>query len=120
MACAATAESVECSVGGSGPGGGRITFPDLDTLVAELVAAGCEGGSWRHVNRYMGLREYHLLQDHWARHGSPVYMLVAGYLGWKAPTLSDNQSGDDKSDYDVVDAAEAFEELAALMGMSNG
>lgn len=104
--------------GGSGPGGGDSDADPrpylIDDLVAELVAAGLEGGSWDAVDRRLGVRHYLIMQRHWLKHGPPVYMSVASYLGWAAP------SGGDKSSDIVVNAAEAYDELSRLFGGLNG
>ena len=54
-------------------------------MVTELVAAGMSGGSWDQVEREYGLDRYRALRDHWIRHGPPVYMSVALYLGMTKP-----------------------------------
>jgi len=45
------------------------------------VAAGCSGGDWERVEDGWNLPRYNTMIEHWKRHGPPVYMSVAGYLG---------------------------------------
>jgi hypothetical protein len=55
-----------------------------DRLIAELVVAGIEGGSWDAVERRTTIPRYRALQQHWRRHPRAEW-LIAGYLGFKPP-----------------------------------
>jgi hypothetical protein len=49
-------------------------------LIAELVLAGVEGGSWDGVAEHMTLPRYGAIRRIWARH-PPTHLMVAAYLG---------------------------------------
>jgi len=70
-------------------------------MVAELVAFGC--GSWREVERGMGLRQYRAMWRHWAKL-PPLNLLVANHFGWKPPKAA------------PVNQDSAVEQLFALFG----
>ena len=46
-------------------------------MIAELVAAGCEGGAWDRIYRTWGLKRYYAMHRHWREFGPPTHIAVA-------------------------------------------
>lgn len=81
-----------------GPGGGGRSSGGFDgnwdALIAELVAAGCEGGSWDRIETEWGLDRYDAMHEHWRLYGPPVHIAVGAYLGFSKPKKKQGDLGD--------------------------